>query len=147
MDETVRTLLEKLAALEGEIAWRERDILAIKRALAIAGVKPNNRTGELPRIERQYVTKHPFTAMSLAEACLRVLQDQAGEWLSKKQVEYLLERGGYQSNAKDPSNSVDITLRNLAEAGRCAVDRHRGNSGNRYTVGEAHAVKESRTTN
>jgi hypothetical protein len=148
VDETVKTLISTLAALESEIATRQRDIEAIKRALAIVGVKPDSWTGENPRAEKQYVRSQPFAAMSLSDACLKILQDQPGEWFSKKQVEYLLERGGYESSAKDPTNSVEVTLRHIADSGRCSVNRQRGSAGNRYSVepGGENVVTDSGAT-
>lgn len=149
MDETIKALVDKLDSLEMQKTGIERDIAAIKRALSMIGVSPENRLGESPRLERRYANDRPFYNKPLADACLQILVDHAGERLSRKSVEYLLERGGYESSAKDMSNSVDITLRNLADSGRCVVERHKGVTGNRYTAlkaGERNVVKDSRTT-
>ncbi len=103
------------------------------------------------RAEERYAKEQPFadSQVQLKDACLQVLQDFAGNWLSRSTVEYLLFRGGYVSEAMDPSNSVDVTLRSLAEKGLCQVERQRGPTGNRYTVEKGsgqNPVKESGTT-
>ena len=55
-------------------------------------------------------------------------------WLDKGQVEYLLSLGGYQFKAKNPTNSVEVTLRRLASGAnpKCEVEKGAGPHGNRY---------------
>jgi len=132
VDDTIKAILEKLRHLEGEKETIERDISHIESTLKLLGIESPHDHGHSH--EDQYATTHPFGGMALKDACLKILADAPGAWFSKSQVEYLLTRGGYRSEAKDPGNSVDITLRSLVEFGLCEVIRHRGVVGNRYSV-------------
>jgi hypothetical protein len=127
-------LIRKLQDLESQRDQVERDIRMIEGTLNLLGIEPPKRTGRGEVNERHYADEQPFYKMPLKDACLKILNDAPGDWFSKSQVEYMLARGGYESDAKDPSNSVDVTLRNLAEAGLCEAIRQRGNVGNRYSV-------------
>ena len=103
-------------------------------ALKLAGITPEISTiasAEDTR-ETEYAWREPFKEGTLTEACERVLQDYSSKWLTKSQVEYLITRGGYRSTAKDAKNSVDVTLRRLAENGKCDAKRVRGSRGNTY---------------
>jgi hypothetical protein len=150
MDETAKQLVQKLADLEHQRDLIDRDITAIRRTLSLVGIEsPLRKIGDL-RIEREYAKRKPLRGMALKGACLKVLTDGLEQWFSRSQVEYTLARGGYESDAKDPGNSVDITLRNLADAGLCEVIRQRGVVGNKYravaTNGGENVVKNPRTT-
>ncbi len=134
VDATAKTLLRQLQELERE-DWRIRDkIKAIRTALGMAGIKPDagNIVWGQDSHEGEYAVKEPFAETTLTEACEQVLKDYADKWLTKTNVEYLITRGGYKSTAKDAKNSVDVTLRRIAEDGKCDVERTRGARGNRY---------------
>ncbi len=134
VDESLKAIVEKLMDLEAERDRINDDILTIRRTLSLAGIdSPLRRMGDF-QTERGYKKSRPFAGMALKDACLRVLIDGLGEWFTKSQVEYMLSLGGYESDAKDPSNSVDITLRKLAELDACEVIRQRGVLGNKYRV-------------
>ena len=134
VDATTKTLIRQLRELESE-NWRTREkIRSIHTALKLAGVKPDVSTllgGQDPH-ESEYFVKEPFAQTTLTEACEQVLKDYGDIWLKKSQVEYLINRGGYKSSAKDAKNSVDVTLRRLAADGKCDVKRVRGSRGNTY---------------
>jgi len=134
VDATAKSLLRQLQELERE-DWRIREKMkAIHTALGLAGIKPEVGQvswGQDPR-EIEYAVREPFAETTLIEACEQVLKDYADQWLTKSNVEYLITRGGYKSSAKDAKNSVDVTLRRLAEDGKCDVKRVRGAKGNRY---------------
>jgi len=148
VDDTLKAITEKLVELEIERDNIDKDIQAIRRSLSLAGVESPFRLVGNMSTEREYRKVRPFSGIPLKQACTRILNDGNGEWFTKSQVEFMLNLGGYESDAKDPSNSVDITLRNLAEAGICEVVRQRGVLGNKYriTKGKADAVKDQGTT-
>jgi hypothetical protein len=134
VDASVKKLLHELRKAEGE-KWRaQRRIHSIHTALSILGVKPEACGSMLDedRYEVEYSAKEPFKGLTLAETCTRILRDYAGKWLTRAQVEYLATRGGYDFSTKDPSNSVDVTLRRMASAGKCEADRVRGSRGSKY---------------
>lgn len=148
VDATTKTLLAKLRELERQKWAIGRDIDAINRTLAFAGVKPE--TGASRTQEVQYVVNQPFAKMLLTEACLTVLRDCAPQWLSVAEVEFLIARGGYAFATADAKNSVSVSLRRLAEQSKCEVERVRGSHGNRYRKvleGDSNEVEESRATN
>ena len=134
VDATAKSLLRQLQELERE-DWRIREkIKAIRTALGMAGIKPEvgNVSWGQDSHETEYAVKEPFAETTLTEACEQVLKDYADQWLTKTNVEYLITRGGYKSTAKDAKNSVDVTLRRIAEYGKCDAERTRGARGNRY---------------
>jgi hypothetical protein len=148
MDATTKTLLAKLHELERQKWAIGRDIDAINRTLALAGVKPP--TGTTRNHEIQYVVNQPFAKLLLTDACLSVLRDYGPQWLSVAEVEFLIARGGYPFATADAKNSVSVSLRRLAEQGKCEVERVRGSHGNRYRKlqeGDGNAVEDSRATN
>jgi len=133
VDSTAKKIISKMRELE-QIRWKaEREINALRKALEVAGVRPEG-TWELDLNESEYAEKLPFQDMSLVEACEKILHDHPGKWLSKSEVEYLIARGGYKSSANDPKNSVNVTLRRLTLEGKCAAERKRGLHGNRYCL-------------
>jgi hypothetical protein len=134
VDATTRALLRQLQELERE-EWRIREkTRAIRMALKLAGITPEISTiaSAEDTQETEYARREPFTEVTLTEACEQVLKDYSQKWLTKSQVEYLITRGGYRSTAKDAKNSVDVTLRRLAENGKCDAKRVRGSRGNTY---------------
>jgi hypothetical protein len=134
MDATVTKLLNRLKQIEWERLrlGKERD--GIYTALAVAGVRPPTDQAQwLPsHKENEYALRQPFSKMLLTEACVAVLKDYVDQWLSKTQVEFLLARGGYESEARDTKNSINVTLRRLAAEGRIEATHARGAHGNRY---------------
>jgi hypothetical protein len=72
-----------------------------------------------------------FREMTLPDGCTMIFQMYDG-WLDKNQIEYLLTIGGYRFDAKDPTNSVDVTLRRMAAENDCEVEKRGGYYGNRY---------------
>lgn len=134
VDATAKRLLNQLRDLERE-SWRiSEKIRAIQMALKLAGVRPatSDFLGAPDAKEAEYAVRQPFAELKLTDACEQVLKDYAERWLTKSQVEWLIARGGYKSSAKDPKNSVEMTLRRIAADNRCEVERVRGSHGNRY---------------
>ena len=134
VDATTKKLLERLRELEQRDWAIRQEISAIHTALKIADVKPpaSNRMPKIDEHESTYAIRRPFTSSTLSDACHQILKDYKSEWLSKSQIEYLVNRGGFKFTASDPKNSVDITLRRLAESGLIDVERVRGPAGNKY---------------
>lgn len=128
MDPSVKKLLKNLQELEFKRSVLGRDIDAIRRSLEMLGLKVEDASHS----EGEYAARRPFKRVPLTEACLVVLKDHKEHWLTKSQIEYLIARGGYEFSAKDTGNSVDVTLRRLATAGKCEAERVRGSTGNRY---------------
>src|ERR1700685_543620 len=132
MDATSKKLIEKLRDLQMTIAAYERQANAIREALESIGMKVED-TGEFDPPHDVFYAKHPpFRHTSLVTACKRILNDFRGQYLSKSQVEYLAAMGAYSFSTEDTTNSVDVTLRRLAEKGYCEVQRSRGPTGNKY---------------
>jgi hypothetical protein len=133
MDATTKKLLKRLRELETD-KWRiDKELQSIQTALSVAGAKPGDMWFPAEH-ETLYAATRPFAHMSLADSCEKILKDYQGRWLTKSQVEYLLARGGYESQAKDSKNSIDVTLRRLAGVGKCQAERVRGSHGNKYRV-------------
>jgi hypothetical protein len=84
------------------------------------------------KLEEEYISNLPFKDKFLPDACLTVVNDHQGMGLDKKQAEYALALGGYPFDAKDPTNSVEVTLRKLASDGRCDVIKGSGTLMSRY---------------
>lgn len=134
VDATTNKLMKRLQEIETESARLRRERDAITTALAVAGIRPPAaRQSILTYKEIDYRQTQPFTQMTLTDACLKVLCDHSGEWMTKAQVEYLVVRGGYKFVTKDQKNSVGITLRRLVdpEIG-VEVQRVRGSQGSTY---------------
>jgi hypothetical protein len=134
VDASIKKLLRELKDAENA-KWRaSRRIGSIHAALEILGVKPQAYGAGLlgDTNEMNYVSKEPFRDMGLAETCERRLKDYEGKWITRAHVEYLATRGGYDFSTKDSQNSVDVTLRRLAGAGKCDAERVRGSRGNKY---------------
>lgn len=138
VDATTRKLLRRLEQIEMEQARLRIEHQAITTALGVAGVVLQGFTGEVStQIENEYEGRQPFAKESLTDACLRVLRDQAGMWLTKAQVEYLVTRGGYKFSTGNPKNSVKITLRRLAHAASPRCEVRASKQGNQYRSIEA----------
>jgi hypothetical protein len=143
VDATIKKIVENLRRKEIERLKISIEIDSYRRTLSMLGVTVAEGS---PLREADYAARHPFSRMGLQESCLMILKDHPNQWLSKTQVEYLLMRGEYSSTAKDPKNSVDITLRRLADDGVIEAKRARGATGNQYKA-KAHDVAQSRATN
>jgi hypothetical protein len=146
MDASVKKLLAQLRELEQQKLRINRDIDSINRALAFAGVKPQTGTGSH---ESEYVVKQPFAKMLLTDACMTIVRDHSPQWLSVTEVEFLTARGGYSFSTANSKSSVSVTLRRLAEQGKCEVEKVRGSQGSRYRFvreRNAHDVEDSRAT-
>ena len=131
MDETAEKLLEALRRLE-QAQWRiGNKIAAIKAALVVAGVTVPASALDHEN-EYEYVRNRAFAGKRLIDCCERIVKDYQGQWVEKNRVVYLLERGGYTSEARDLRNSADCTLRRLAALGRIEVQKHLGAHGNKY---------------
>jgi hypothetical protein len=135
MDGTTKKLIEAIEDLDRKMSTLRRDRDAAYTALALAGIRPRVQGPlQIPsRLESDYRGHRPFAEMSLSRACLKVLKDHKGDWLTKSNVEYLVVRGGYKFDTDNPANSVGITLSRLAdqEVG-VEVQRIRGSKGSTY---------------
>jgi hypothetical protein len=130
MDPTAARLVEELQNLERE-QWRiARKIAAVRSVLNLAGVELGP-TAMADENEDRYARSHLFAGKPLIDSCERIIKDHQGEWLAKRRVAYLLERGGYTSRGRIV-NSVECTLRRLASLERIEVKRSRGRDGNQY---------------
>ena len=153
VDATTKKLMKVIEEADGIILAAKRNREAAYAALALAGVRPKAEGSiRVPsRLESQYTAQQSFTEMSLSKACLRVLKDHKGEWLTKSNVEWLVAKGGYKFETEDTGNSVGITLRRLADQEpEVEVQRIRGSKGSTYRYVKAKEgkddVKDSRTT-
>ncbi len=139
MDATTKKLMERLEQIEFEMKKLRREKESITTALEVTGSRPpgahkNFYTQE----ENSYGHKQPFEAMTLTDACLQILRDYAAkdeiheQWLDKNQIEYLVVRGGFKFKTEDTKNSVNVTLRRLAEEGYCEAHVGKGTRATRY---------------
>ena len=131
MDATAKRLVEKMADLQRQITKLQRQSYSIGAALEAVGMRLED-DDPFGSTDATYADDRPFTRTSLVAACKKILADHKGKSLTKNQVEYLAAIGGYQFATDDATNSVDVTLRRLAEQGFCEVDRVRGPAGNQY---------------
>jgi len=132
MDATQKKLVEKMQELQMWIAAYKQQANAISTALESIGMKVEDDGKFDPPHDVFYATDQPFRQGSLVAACKRILRDYDGQSLTKSQVEYLAAIGGFPFSTEDAKNSVDVTLRRLAERGFCEVERTRGPAGNQY---------------
>ena len=152
VDVTTKRLMKQRRELEMERSKLTRDIESIDRALTLAGIKPDKDTGAW-MMEADYAVRQIFKDMRLKDACLKILQDLPKVWFTKAQIEYMLVRGGCEFATEASKNSVDVTMRRLADQGLCMAERTRGSEGNRYKANEAEQeerddeVEDSRATN
>jgi len=126
MEEAVKKLYKELEDLDRQSAQVEARRKVVKEALEIVGMRL--ASPEFVQVEKR-IGKDVFDDMTLPECCTAIL-GMYGDWLDKNQVEHLVRIGGYPFNTKDPTNSVDVTLRRLVSDGLCEVEKSA--SGNRY---------------
>ena len=132
MEQSVKKLIREREQIYEQMdiqnkIWKER-IRTINTALEIIDM----RLADPKFIElEESLEKDAFQEQTLPNACGIIFAMYSG-WMDKNQVEYLLTVGGYRFDAKDPTNSVDVTLRRMAEKEECEVDKHGGSRGNRY---------------
>jgi hypothetical protein len=130
MDPTAEKLVEELQRLEQE-QWRiAHRITAVRTAISLAGVTVPP-TPEADENENRYARSHLFAGKALTNSCERIVKDHRSEWVGKRRVAYLLERGGYVCKG-NLVNAVECTLRHLASRGRIEARRQRGREGNQY---------------
>jgi len=104
----------------------------IRVSMDVLGIRVDDSYGYMSTLETRYAERKPFRGLSLGKACLTALADHRDISLDKNQMEFFLILGGYPFAAKDPTNSVEVTLRKLAGDGRCEVEKGSGPTGNRY---------------
>jgi hypothetical protein len=137
VEPAVRKLFDEKMALQRRRRELNRREAAIDTALEILGITAKEEAMargymRAAKLEEEYISNLPFKDKSLPDACLTVVNDHQGMGLDKKQVEYALALGGYPFDAKDPTNSVEVTLRKLASDGRCDVIKGSGTLMSRY---------------
>jgi hypothetical protein len=156
VDATAKKINARAAEIDEQISTLRRERDALMTALRVAGIRPPDAHNFLYTLEEsKYRVDKPFAGMSLTDACLGVLRDFAGKeelherWLDKNQVEYLVTRGGYEFKTEDPTNSVNVTLRRLAEEGHCEAHTGKGSRSNKYHFKKERVpdvVEDSRAT-
>jgi len=132
MDATAKKLVEKMAEIQTQMAKLQRQSNSLTAALEAIGLRLEDDDPFSQPTDATYAETLPFTRTSLVAACKRILMDHRTKFLTKSQVEYLAAIGGYPFATDDAKNSVDVTLRRLAEQGLCQVERARGPAGNQY---------------
>jgi DNA-binding transcriptional ArsR family regulator len=136
MDATSRQLMEMLADLRRKIADLERQADSVKTVLESLGYRHRGTDcawGDA--LDVKFAKERPFERGTLADACLKILVEQRiTDYLTKSQVEYLAVVGGFPFSTTNRKNSVDVTLRRLAEQGAIEVERAGGHIGNRYRL-------------
>lgn len=136
MEPAVKKIVARITELE-RIRWEaDREIGMLRKALEVAQIRPEG-IWELDLNEGGYLLDKPFEGKTLVEACETILHDHPGKWFTKSQVEYLLTRGGFHFDTPNATNSVEITLRRLADNGKCSAERNRGARGNKYSIPQA----------
>ena len=139
VDATTRKMLSRIEELDGEISKLHKERRNIIATLASIGYRPPQANlNTFTATEIEYRNQKPFRNMSLTDACLKVLRNQAKrheldeQWLDKNQIEYLLVRGGYEFKAEDSINSVHVTLRRLRMSGLCQESKGKGSRPSKY---------------
>jgi len=122
MDETIKRIVDRYHEIQRDIRMLQREAQSLRDTLGSIGYKPDY----FPVLDGKdqdeiYARDRPFLESTLVNACRKVLQDNAGGWLTKAQTEYLVSMGGYRFSTKDRKNSVDMTLRRLVSKGLCEV--------------------------
>lgn len=130
MDATARKLTEKMRELQLMIAAYQREANSISRALEAIGMRPEDDDPFCDPSDTLYANDQPFRHNTLVATCKKILMDHKGKNLTKSQVEYLAAIGAYPFATDDAKNSVDVTLRRLADRGFCEVER--SPTGNQY---------------
>jgi hypothetical protein len=136
MDATSRQLMEMLADLRRKIADLERQADSVKTVLESLGYRqPMLDAMWGDALDVKYAKERPFAHGSLVDACMKIFADQRiTDYMTKGQVEYLAVVGGFPFSTKNRKNSVDVTLRRLAEQEVLEVERTGGQVGNRYRL-------------
>jgi hypothetical protein len=142
MDATAKKLIEKMADIQRQIGELRRQSYALSTALEAIGMRVEDDDPFCDPSDAEYAQNRPFAHTTLVAACKRILRDHRGKTLTKTQVEYLAAIGGYQFETDDSKNSVDVTLRRLADVGFCEVDRQKGPEGNKYLFRQEEPPKE-----
>ena len=138
VDATSKTLNDRLDAIDREMTRLRIERNAITTALSVAGLRPTAAHKTIyTQAESEYARDQPFKRMSLTDSCLKVLRDHSeleieNQWLDKNQVEYLVRRGGFEFKTEDPTNSINVTLRRLAEDGYGGAHGGKGSRPVRY---------------
>ena len=133
MDATAKKLVEKMREIQRQIGSLQRQSYALESTLDAIGMRIEDDVPWEDSWDIKYAKNSPFASTTLVATCKNLLVDHAGKELTKSQVEYLAAIGGYKFDAEDSKNSVDVTLRRLAEGGFCDVGRQRGPEGNKYS--------------
>jgi hypothetical protein len=155
VDPTTRKMLARIDELDAEMARLGKERHSIFVTLGSIGYRQPDAKINIPTsLEAKYQNGKPFSNMTLTDACLTVLRDQAkakethDQWLDKTQIEYLVVRGGYKFEAADSVNSIHVTLRRMLRDGLINASKGKGSRSSKY-----HFWKEreddvnSRTTN
>lgn len=136
VDPSAKKLVDRIEHLRQKRTMIDQEIDALNTALGVMGMSVESRDiigdSDPHRFETRYSAAKPFREMTLGPACLKILADHAPSSLDKNQTEFLLTIGGYPFKAKDPTNSVEVTLRKLASDGKCEADKPGGPHGSRY---------------
>jgi hypothetical protein len=145
MESGLKRLLDRREALRRQKLAADQELEAIDRALNIMEFKVDDP--DFVEIEDKYRKEKPFKSSSLAEACSAIMYDCASSsilpiWLDKNEVEHLLEVGGYRFGKGDATNSIEVTLRRLAAAGKCAVQKRGGPHGSKYSAKGAEEIED-----
>ena len=143
MDATAKKLVEKMREIQRQIGSLQRQSYALESTLDAIGMRIEDDVPWEDSWDIKYAKNSPFASTTLVATCKNILVDHAGKELTKSQVEYLAAIGGYKFDAEDSKNSVDVTLRRLAEGGFCDVGRQRGPEGNKYSYRAGEAPKDS----
>lgn len=126
MELAVQKLVKERKQLYEQIEMLKARIKTVETALEIIELRVADP--KFTEVERS-IDSAAFANETLPECCSCILNLYDG-WLDKNQVEYMLTVGGYRFEAKDPTNSVDVTLRRMVTSGDCEVEK--GVFRNRY---------------
>jgi hypothetical protein len=153
VEPAVRKLVIEKTAIRRQRRQLDKKESAIDIALGIIGFDPKRqalRDGFMmqAQLEDKYEEGQLFKGMTLAEACLQIVDDYGHKAVDKNEVEYCLTIGGYPFNTDDPTNSTEVTLRRLASESMCGVEKGTGATPSRYhsLKGVSHVVENPRAT-
>ena len=143
MDATAKKLVEKMRDIQKQLGSLQRQSYALESTLEAIGMRIEDDVPWEDSWDIKYAKDSPFARTTLVATCKQILIDHVGKEMTKSQIEYLAAIGGYQFDAEDSKNSVDVTLRRLAEGGFCDVDKQRGPEGNKYVYRGGDTPKDS----
>jgi len=129
MEQSARKLIQEREQIAKQVEKLAERTHAINTALEIIELR---LSGDPEYIKLEEALASDAFRESTMPQCCEIVFAMYGGWLDKHQMEYLLTVGGYRFEAKDPTNSVDVTLRRMAEKQECEVDKRGGYHGNRY---------------